>query len=236
MIRLPNRLASAWEEAPEGTVLGTLTFTKGGISSAGIPPAKRPKTSANAPASSSKISITIDPNLAESQSDLPVNYTLEVMTKKTPGALHPFTRNADGGVSIHGIISRTASAQVASYGGDSIDVNAGRYRTLLKNRLLDTTVHSKRFVRSGGLDTSMSGPGPLAAAKAAASLNTGFGGSVARFGKRMLDAKERGGLASTSSIGTGIGGTQEIGPVITGIEGVRSTLFEFFSKKQLNCA
>ena len=23
MIRLPNRLASAWEEAPEGTVLGT---------------------------------------------------------------------------------------------------------------------------------------------------------------------------------------------------------------------
>jgi hypothetical protein len=57
------------------------TFTKGGANSGG-PPSKRPKISA--PASSSKISTTIVQNLAESQSDLPLNYTLEAMTKKTP--------------------------------------------------------------------------------------------------------------------------------------------------------
>jgi hypothetical protein len=66
------------------------TFTKGGANSGG-PPSKRPKISA--PASSSKISTTIVQNLAESQSDLPLNYTLEAMTKKTPGVFHPFTRN-----------------------------------------------------------------------------------------------------------------------------------------------
>ncbi|KAL7543455.1 hypothetical protein ACHAXR_012730 [Thalassiosira sp. AJA248-18] len=218
MIRLPNRLASAWEDAPEGTVLGTLTFTKGGGNS-GAPPAKRAKTS-GAPAPSSKISISIDPSLAESQSDLPVNYTLEAMTKKTPGSLHPFTRCADGGVSIHGKVSRTASAQVAQGGtAGSSGANDSRYRTLLRNRLLDTSVNSKRFVQPGG-DASQSGP--LKAATAAASLGTGFGGSVAQFGKHMLDAKER---------AKGFGMLEMTGPPITTIDGVRSALFEFFSKR-----
>lgn len=228
MIRLPNRLASAWEDAPEGTVLGTLTFTKGGgknrDSTATAPPSKRTKTSASATlsttTSASKISITIDPRIAEPQSDLPETYTLEAMSKKTSVALHPFTRGADGGVSIHGKVSRTATAQVAqapTFGatGD----NNSRYRTLLKNRLLETTVTAKRFVQPGG-DATQSGP--LKAATAAASLGTGFGGSVAQFGKQMLDAKER---------AKGFGMPEMTGPPIAGIDGVRSALFEFFSKK-----
>ena len=236
MIRLPNRLASAWEDAPEGTVLGTLTFTKGGgLGSSGGPPTKRPKTSSPA-ASSSKISITIDPKLAESQSDLPLEYTLEAMTKKTPGALHPFTRSADGSVTIHGIVSRTASAQVAGSGvttlsssaskasnGSLIDENVARYRTLLRNRLLETTVNSKRFVQPGGVNAAPTGPS--SAATAASSLGKGFGGSVARFGKRMLDAQER-------KAGYILPGEKSSGPAISGIDGVRSSLFEFFSKKQ----
>ena len=218
MVRLPNRLASAWEEAPEGALLGTLTFTKGGGGNNGgaRPPAKRAKVGAppaSSSSSSSKISISIDQQMAES--DLPVNYTLEAMTKKTPGALHPFTRGADGGVTIHGKVSRTASAQVA--GGTSTD--SSRYRTLLRNRLLDTTVNSKRFVQPGG-DAAQSGP--LKAATAAASLGTGFGGSVAQFGKQMLDAKER---------AKGFGLPEITGPPITGVDGVRSALFEFFSKR-----
>ncbi|KAL7546060.1 hypothetical protein ACHAWF_009402 [Thalassiosira exigua] len=218
MIRLPNRLANAWEDAPEGTVLGTLTFTKGGGVNSGAPPAKRARTAAPAP--SSKISIAIDPKISESQSDLPVNYTLEAMTKKTPGALHPFTRSADGGVTIHGKVSRTANAQVARGGvAGSSDANFARYRTLLKNRLLDTTVNSKRFVQPGG-DAAQSGP--LKAATAASSLGTGFGGSVARFGKNMLDAQDR---------AKGFGIPEMTGPPITGMDGVRSALFEFFSKK-----
>ena len=124
--------------------------------------ARTDATSSNLQSSSSsalKISITIDPSIADSQSDLPVTYTLEAMTKKTPGALHPFTRSADGGVLvIHGKISRTASAQVAhgitdptsSSSGTVVGKDDGRFRTLLRNRLLDTTVNSKRFVQPGG--------------------------------------------------------------------------------------
>ncbi len=229
MLKLPHRLASAWDDAPEGTVLGTLTFTKGGgkngDGTAAAPPAKRTKTSASATPSAttsvSKISITIDPHIAESQSDLPATYTLEAMSKKTSVALHPFTRFADGSLSIHGKVSRTASAQVAQAStiGLAGDDNS-RYRTLLKNRLLETTVTSKRFVQPGG-DSTQSGP-PLKAATAAASLGTGFGGSVAQFGKQMLDAKER---------AKGFGMPEITGPPITGIDGVRSALFEFFSKK-----
>lgn len=215
MLRLPNRLASAWEDAPEGTDLGTLTFTKGGGSTSGAPPAKRAKF--GAPASSSKISISLDSKIAESQLDLPVEYTLEAMTKKTPGALHPFTRGADGGVSIHGKISRTASAQVSH--GVMSGPSDGRYRALLRNRLLDTSVNSKRFVQPGG-DAAQAGP--LKAATAAASLGTGFGGSVAQFGKKMLDAQDR---------AKGFGMPELTGPPITGVEGVRSALFEFFSKR-----
>ena len=59
MIRLPNRLAGAWEDAPEGTDLGTLVFTKsvGNNNELGSRPAKRTKL--NAPESSSKLSIII---------------------------------------------------------------------------------------------------------------------------------------------------------------------------------
>ena len=225
MIRLPNRLAAAWEEAPEGTVLGTLTFTKGGGGASQQPQAKRRKTSAtDGGAAPSKISITIDPTLAESQSDLPVNYTLEAMSKKTPGTLHPFTRGADGGVAIHGVVSRTASAQVASdsksaHGSDGNE----RYKTLLRNRLLDTSVNSKRFVQPGGVDAAA---GPSKAATAAASLGKGFGGSVARFGKQMMDAQEQ-------RKGFIIPDSKSAGPPITSVEGIRSALFEYFSKRPL---
>ena len=234
MIRLPNRLASAWEDAPEGTVLGTLTFTKGGGANngnnngGGAPPAKRQRTSApsSSAATSSKISITISDALADSQSDLPVNYTLEEMSKKTPGTLHPFTRDANGGVSIHGLVSRTATAQVANSSDNAMnaassDINVTRYRNLLKNRLLDTTVNSKRFVQPGGVDAGATAPSK--AATAAASLGSGFGGSVAQFGKKALEAKER---------QKGFLGVEEVsGPPIIGADNVRSKLFELFSKR-----
>ena len=222
MIKLPKALATAWEDAPEGTVLGSLTFTKGGATNG--PQAKRQKTGTGA-ASSSKITITVDSALADAQADLPVEYTLEAMTKKTPGALHPFTRNADGSVAIHGIVSRTATAQVASdskSANGAMDANTARYRTLLKNRLLETTVNSKRFVQPGGVDAAPAGPSK--AATAAASLGKGFGGSVARFGKNMLDAQER---SKTMMLGD-----RSSGPPIVGLDAVRSTLFEYFAKKQ----
>ena len=187
MIKLPKTLATAWEDAPEGTVLGTLTFTKGGGGGSG-PQTKRQKTGGGPAAPSSKITITVEPTLADGHSDLPVDYTLEAMTKKTPGILHPFTRNMDGSVAIHGVVSRTATAQVASDSNAANGAMDTKYRTLLKNRLLETTVNSKRFVQPGGVDAAPAGPSK--AATAAASLGKGFGGSVARFGKNMMDAQE----------------------------------------------
>ena len=53
-------------------------------------------------------------------------------------------------------------------------------------------------------------------------MGSGFGGSVAHFGKQMLNAKER---------AKGLGIPEVTGPAITTKEGVRSTLFEFFSKR-----
>eukprot|EP00956_Cyclotella_meneghiniana_P003840 scaffold4649_cov72-Cyclotella_meneghiniana.AAC.2 len=221
MIKLPKTLATAWEDAPEGTVLGTLTFTKGGGGGSG-PQTKRQKTGGGPAAPSSKITITVEPTLADGHSDLPVDYTLEAMTKKTPGILHPFTRNMDGSVAIHGVVSRTATAQVASDSNAANGAMDTKYRTLLKNRLLETTVNSKRFVQPGGVDAAPAGPSK--AATAAASLGKGFGGSVARFGKNMMDAQER---SKTMLIGE-----PSTGPPIIGVDAVRSTLFEYFSKRQ----
>jgi len=229
MIKLPKALASAWEDLPEGAELGTLTFTKGG-GTAAAPPAKRLKTSGAAPATS-KLTLSVHPDVAEAQEDLPIHYTLEAMTKKTAGTLHPFTRHSDGTVDIHGVVTRTATAQVAKEdyskklsSGESMDANTLRYRTLLKNRLLETTVNSKRFVQPGGVDAAPAGPSK--AATAAASLGKGFGGSVARFGKHMLDAQER----SKSIL---LGEQPPTGPPIVGMEAVRSSLFQYFSKRQL---
>ena len=68
--------------------------------------------------------------------------------------------------------------------------------------------------------------GPSKAATAAASLGKGFGGSVARFGKQMMDAQEQ-------RKGFIIPDSKSAGPPITSVEGIRSALFEYFSKRPL---
>jgi len=148
MTRIPPKMAQAFEEAPEGTVLGTFTFTKGGS----LPAAPVPATNGNAgkakaaatPGNGNSnrkveqtLSIRISDELGAKAPDLPVEYTIEAMTRKVP-ILHPFTRRPDGSIELHATVAKTGSVQMVA--------GAERYRTLCKNRLVESAT-SDRFVR-----------------------------------------------------------------------------------------
>jgi transcription initiation factor TFIIF subunit beta len=123
MIRIPNKLASIWNDVPEGSILGELVFTKGGkIDGKIVKPS---------------LSIECEESLVES-TEIPLNYTMEAMTKKIPN-LYPFSRNPNGTVTIHGTVSRTANLQASQ--------DDPRYRKLSKSRLLETAVKNNRFVK-----------------------------------------------------------------------------------------
>lgn len=132
-------MASAWEDCPPGSILGELVFRKGEKGKG--PNLKKIKPS---------LEVDVDPNVAngsfgnggptsssQQQQQLPLHYSLQAMTKKLP-TLHPFSRNANGSVKIHGKVSRTANLQV---------VQDAKYRALCKSRILSTTVHNQRFVK-----------------------------------------------------------------------------------------
>ena len=102
MAHIPPKLASVWSAAPEGTVLGTLTFTKGGGSK--LNPQQRPNqpqfkpkgpTNSNQRSSSKhSLTVSINPAFADKHPDLPPMYTIENISKKINGVLHPFTRSS----------------------------------------------------------------------------------------------------------------------------------------------
>jgi hypothetical protein len=163
MLRIPPTLAAAWEDVPEGTVLGELVFRKGG---------KVP----GRPAVKPVLDIHADPSVAK---NLPQRYTLQAMTKKLPTLL-PFTRQANGSVSVHGTVTRTANLQVNQ------DAN---YRRLCKTRILKSTVHKSRFVKPIEANQVVHQSKKRSAGGGAAAGGNGFGDAVHQFGKRMLDSQ-----------------------------------------------
>lgn len=170
MVRIPPKLAAIWNEASEGTVLGELVFTKGG------------KVNGEQKKASLAVNISED-ILTPEQSDLPLEYTMEALTKRVP-VLHPFTRKPDGSIAMHGTVSRTANLQMSQ--------SDERYRKLCKNRILQTNVTSSRFVRpveANELSVRKSHSAALTSAK-------GFGSAVQQFGKRMLEANDNEGEPS----------------------------------------
>jgi hypothetical protein len=206
MLRVPPKLAEAWEKLPEGAVLGELVFCKGGKS----------KSTAPGKPTSIKPSLTIHvaPHVAEPDHDthdnndthpeqapsaaaaaqpphqsIPLEYTLQAMTKKLP-TLHPFQRLANGSIKVAGTVTRTANLQVHQ------DSN---YRALCKTRILQTTVHNSRYVkpvesnqvvaqskRKGRSSSSVLSNASSAAT--AAGGTGGFGEAIHQYGKRLLDA------------------------------------------------
>jgi len=89
----------AWEDVPEGTILGTLSFTKGGIVTPPKVNSKKPPLKSNVraikqPPSKSILRVMVSKDIATAHPDLPTRYTVEAMTKQVP-VLHPFTRHGD---------------------------------------------------------------------------------------------------------------------------------------------
>ena len=209
LARIPPKLARAWDNAPEGAVLGTLTFTKGSPAvgsskngaAKGAPPLNRPGSIQQS------LTVRVPEAFAKVAPDLPLDYSAEAMTKKVP-VLHPFSRRSDGSVALHGTVQRSCNLQM---------LRTGRYRQMCRNRLVQS-VNTTRFVRSvDQVDLSVR-TRPVAAT--ARGGGTGFGESVHKFGKNMNDAKER---AATDP--TGRKRKFQDQPI-------RSVLFELFSSQK----
>uniref|UniRef100_A0A7S4J172 TFIIF beta subunit HTH domain-containing protein n=1 Tax=Odontella aurita TaxID=265563 RepID=A0A7S4J172_9STRA len=214
MARIPSKLASVWKNAPDGTVLGTLTFTKGSPpagkgSAAANRTNRRTNGGSNAGGGPVKQSLTIKvpKSFTEKVPDLPLDYSAEAMTKKVP-VLHPFTRRPDGSVALQGTVARSCSLQM---------IRTDRYKEMCKNRMVNS-VTTDRFVKPvDQVDLSVrSRPVGAAAGKGGG----GFGDSIAHFGKGMIEARER---AATDP--TGQKRKFQDQPI-------RSVLFELFSSQQ----
>lgn len=161
LARIPNKLSDAWASAPEGATLGTITFTRGSARNAN-------------PVIKQSLSVSISPEFSSHKPDLPLDYSIEAMTKKVP-TLHPFSRAVDGSVKIHGRVSRTCNLQM---------LRGDKYRAFCKNRLFNS-VTSNRVVRS--LETRDRNIGR-------ANLRVdveGFGDAIMKHGKTMLEMNER---------------------------------------------
>mmetsp|Transcript_8176 Transcript_8176/g.15387 ORF Transcript_8176/g.15387 Transcript_8176/m.15387 type:complete len:291 (+) Transcript_8176:222-1094(+) len=168
LARLPPKLAEVWEQAPEGTLLGHLVFTKG-----------TPKQSSNVPPNTiqkivpQKLAISVSEDLAKDQSDLPLDYTLANLTTKIP-SLYQFTRYPNGSVALHGTIARSCNLQME---------RTERYREMCKSRLLNTVAgKDKRHVKPvQSAELSLVNVG---------SLGSGFGSTIANFGKKVIEAQK----------------------------------------------
>jgi hypothetical protein len=191
--------------------------------------------------------VDIAPDILEKNSKVPCNYLIEAMTKKVP-TLYPFTRHTaaqppsnseegennqpdveqqhptqqheEGTVTLHGVVTKSATLQMQ---------RNDQYRQLLKSRLLDTvTSKNVKSVDASEL-TLKTGLGRAAGggATTGGTGNAGFGDSVQKQGKRLLEARDR--------AAAGIGGaySEQAESLKRRFEGqsVRSVLFELFSQQ-----
>mmetsp|Transcript_40790 Transcript_40790/g.49670 ORF Transcript_40790/g.49670 Transcript_40790/m.49670 type:complete len:308 (-) Transcript_40790:27-950(-) len=190
LVRIPPKLASVWNNAKEGTIIGELTFTMGtnaannlkGVTTNKQQPQNKRKVLArmkphaqnNKGKIKQSLAVSVSPELSTIAPDLPLRYTVEAMTKQVP-VMHPFTRHEDKSVTLNGVVSRSASLQM--------QVNT-QYRQLCKKRLIEN-VTSDRYVRP--VDVS-----ELSMRGVTSGLNgEGFGKSVQTQGKKILEASER---------------------------------------------
>lgn len=174
LARLPPKLAQVFDEAPEGTLLGHLVFTKGTPKVQPVnqtPSNGAPKKGAVIP---QKLSIAVSEELTNGAKDIPLDYTLTNLTTKIP-SLYPFTRKEDGSVNIHGTIVRSCNLQME---------RSERYREMCKNRLLKAVAgKDKRHVMPmNNAELSLK-------SAQLGNLEAGFGSSIASFGQKLLSAQ-----------------------------------------------
>jgi hypothetical protein len=181
---------------------------------------------------------------------LPLNYSMQAMTKKVP-VLHPFTRNPlNGGCRIMGVVSRTANLQV---------MQDQSYRALLKDRLVASAVTGTRFVKpveaadsvlshnkpqaqpsSLSNKSSSSAPGDNPNLSTSAASKKSFGNAISYIGKRIIEANEQmsaggGGMIAqgsssgvTGSAAAGGGPSNKRARQFAPDQPLRSVVFELF--------
>lgn len=241
MIRVPPKLAQAWEAMPEGSDLGELVFVKGGDST------QNNNNKTTKPRMQVVVAEHVAENLKQISSNtkkhghtktpivplshaLPLDYSIQAMTKKVP-LLHPFTRNGvTGRVELWGTVSRTGNLQVQQ-------LHDEQYRALLKDRLVATSIQNHRYVKpveatesvmgkkTTTTDTSSSATGATTSQKA------GFGNAVLQFGKRRLEATEtRNALGRSAAQGTS--NSTKKARQFAPDQSLRSVLFELFHQQR----
>ena len=226
LLRIPPKLAQAFAAAPEGTVLGDLVFTKGGVvGKDGKNPTKPTFTvhvsdelsELDAAVNDSKTGHTGSNNNDKNNitNNLPLHYSLQSMTKKVP-VLHPFVRHdTNGSTTVWGTVSRTANVQVEQ---------DARYRALIKDRLVATNITSQRYVRP--MENTESVTSRTAAASLASS-KASFGDAVYQFGKRRLEALEQQKDSKAADAARAATKARQFAPD----QNLRSVLFELFQQQ-----
>jgi len=182
LLRLPPKLASAFKDVPEGTLLGTLTFTKG---APGLEKNKESicKTSyITAWVLPHKFNVKVSETFTDGTNNLPLDYTLTNLTTQIP-TYHPFTRLSDGSITLHGKIKRSCNLQIK---------RTQCYREMCINRIMDNVAcQNKRHVKPVD-STELSIRASIRAredAERCVGVGTGFGHTIAKFGKKIFDAR-----------------------------------------------
>ncbi|CAB9506156.1 Transcription initiation factor IIF, beta subunit [Seminavis robusta] len=236
LVRIPPSLAHVWNKAPEGTVLGDLVFTKGGPPTAkhrGAKPVK-PTVQIRVAPEMLQEEDEIDPQdespvVNQQQLTIPLNYSMAAMTKKCP-RLHPFSRHPqNGSVKLWGTVTRTANLQVEQ------DRN---YRQLLKDRLIQTSVNSSRFVKPVDAPQSVVAKqqrrvGAVPSLKANGEEepeSATFSNAVYQFGKRKLEAQQANESAHNSML-AGAGPNKRMRQ-FSPDQPMRSVIFELFEQQK----
>jgi hypothetical protein len=168
MFRVPAILAEAWQQAPEGTVLGELVFRKGGTTMV-MNGQQQHQPGAPTVAVKPSLEVIVDPNIS-SEAPLPRAYSLGAMTKKIP-TLHPISRRPNGSIKIHGTITRTGNLHAIQ------DTN---YNQQCETRILQSTVHNSRYVKTVEANQVVQPSQERTAGME-------FGQAVHQCGKRQLD-------------------------------------------------
>jgi hypothetical protein len=234
MIRIPPRLADLWKKQQEGTELGELVFTKGGTitDSSGKTTTVKPSLTVHVSSALDEAQYGSKPappragvsgtgnSMSKSSSSVPLNYSLQAMTKKVP-VMHPFTRNPNNGsCTLLGTVSRTANLQVEQ---DST------YRAQLKDRLVATNLTGNRFVKPVEASESIISQQRTTTAVNVNSNKKSFGNAVYQFGKRLQEASQDASLAMQQQ--------QQQGPAkkkarqFAPDQPLRSVIFELFGQQ-----
>ena len=232
LAKIPQKLQQAWQTASEGDVLGTLTFTKPSSS-------KTNDGNVKSKNNSSMLQIQIQPPSDDTsgtakKDDLPLEYSIEALTKKVPGKLHPIRRSdEDGSIIPMGTIARSCNLQV--------QVQSRQYAELLKSRLI-STVQSSRYVKPvDSNDVSLSRDAAAAALEAKSMHKTNesksgniqaasFADSIALYGQQAIQAKSQAAEAAALNSVAGISGSKK--RKFDAGQSLRSIIFELYSTQQ----